>query len=203
MIRPALLSLGFLGVTGALIAIQPTAPRSIDGEDEPVTRASAGMDTEIDIDSVGAWETASVEAPIPVAAPLAPVAETQPPRMPETELERMIAAALGEGQSDAYIDALVTSAAASGVDVPGEFVGEGGRIDTQALIAALSHHTARDIPAPSGAYTVQPGDTLASIAYRSYGRTDMASRITEANRATFDARPALMVGQRLIIPPRS
>jgi nucleoid-associated protein YgaU len=58
-----------------------------------------------------------------------------------------------------------------------------------------------DAPAPQGggqSYTVQEGDTLASIAQRVYGDAAQASRIEQANQV--DATD-LQVGQTLTLPP--
>ncbi|MCX7008428.1 MAG: LysM peptidoglycan-binding domain-containing protein [Kiritimatiellaeota bacterium] len=49
-------------------------------------------------------------------------------------------------------------------------------------------------------YIVQPGDTLASIAYREYKDRSKAGKIFEANRDTLTAPQSIKAGQTLIIP---
>jgi len=199
VIRGALFFMGFIGVTGALIAIQPTARLRAPAEDEPVTRAQTALDEPI---TIAKPRSAALAPPAPRArpqepAPKFPIAATQP--QPDSDIERLVATALSGGQSGAYIDALINDAARGGMAVPARLITPEGRVDTQALIAALSDYS--DAPKPAGFYTVQPGDTLATIAYRSYGRTAAAELIEEANRDTLAAAPSLLAGLRLVIPP--
>ncbi|WP_412509584.1 LysM peptidoglycan-binding domain-containing protein [Roseovarius sp. SYSU LYC5161] len=49
-------------------------------------------------------------------------------------------------------------------------------------------------------YTVQPGDNLASISYRFYGRTDRHADILDANRDSLSPSTRIVAGQRLVIP---
>ena len=218
MIRAALLSLGFLGITGALIALQPTAKLRPAAPDEAVTRGDIALDppSEPAISPAPAPEPAA-QTPVEMAALALPASqpETAPspsepapvssavPAMPETDIERMVAAALREGQSDAYIDAMLGQAAATGTEIAARLVTAEGHVDSQALITALSGHRSDPNETIGGTYLVRPGDSLASIAYRSYGATELAGRIAEANRALLDRSPALLVGTRLIIPSGS
>jgi nucleoid-associated protein YgaU len=60
---------------------------------------------------------------------------------------------------------------------------------------------AQPSPEPSAEYTVEPGDTLRSIAAQVYGDPDRWSRIYDANRDTIGPHPdSLRVGLRLRIP---
>lgn len=71
----------------------------------------------------------------------------------------------------------------------------------------------RETPAPKpaaapssspGAYTVQSGDTLSSIAAKVYGDSKLWKRIYDANRDAIGSDPgALKVGQSLRVPPKS
>lgn len=55
-----------------------------------------------------------------------------------------------------------------------------------------------------GAYTVQSGDTLSSIAAKVYGDSKLWKRIYDANRDSIGSDPgALKVGQSLRVPPKS
>jgi nucleoid-associated protein YgaU len=55
-----------------------------------------------------------------------------------------------------------------------------------------------------GAYTVQSGDTLSSIATKVYGDSKLWKRIYDANKDAIGSDPgALKVGQSLRIPPKT
>lgn len=60
-------------------------------------------------------------------------------------------------------------------------------------------------PAPSSVqtYTIQPEDSLQSIAQQMYGDSSQWPRIFEANRAALAGQSQLRVGQRLVIPAGS
>lgn len=118
---------------------------------------------------------------------------------PET-LESLIISALHEGQNAEYIDALVNHAAEKGlVWVPGALLTADGRVDTATLLTVLS--TSPDaMRAGARLYTVQPGDSLAAIAFRFYGTTERVDTIRTANAATLADDGGLGVGQELVIP---
>lgn len=213
MIRIALLSLGFVGVTVALIMVQPTSRlRHAAPAPDPVTRnatdaalgqAARKVDapTPRSSASPAALATRGARAERPGAAdrdrPLAA------PPLDDT-LAAMVTSALEQGQSDAYIDALVNDAAERGaIAVPGRIITQEGRVDTPMVIALLGGQSTARAPVEPGFYEVRPGDTLASIAYRYYGKTSLATEILAANQQTLAANPVLMIGQRLSIPPRS
>ncbi|MCZ4352576.1 LysM domain-containing protein [Roseovarius aestuarii] len=120
----------------------------------------------------------------------------------DSALEQLVVTAVRQGQSDAYIDALVNSAALNRqVDVPRELVTQDGRVDTQTLLSALSASAPPAEGPTAGYYIVKPGDSLSSIAYRFYGRTSAADTIFRANNAVLDINPVLVVGMRLKMPP--
>jgi len=54
----------------------------------------------------------------------------------------------------------------------------------------------------SQTYTMQPGDTLYSLARRYYGDGNLWTRIAEANRSKFRNVTTIPVGTVLTIPPR-
>lgn len=60
------------------------------------------------------------------------------------------------------------------------------------------------VPAPpplaSEIYTVQPGDTLSSIALRVYKRADAATVIYQANKGLIRNYPVILVGWKLVLP---
>ena len=148
---------------------------------------------------------AEVQAPAPLPDPArvlsaqpAP-ALSEPPAQAASDLERLIVNALTQGQSEAYIDALVNDAARKGaVEVPETLITEDGRVDTTSLLMVLSAGATG--PTPGQDYEVQPGDSLASISYRFYGRTDHAVDIYNANRDVLRSPAHLEVGVTLKIP---
>lgn len=142
----------------------------------------------------------------------------------EITLQSLVTQALREGQSDAYIDALVNEAAGKGsVAVPSMLVTSEGRVDTAVLLATLvarsqgaeigegegdasdpTADTALDaLPMTATGdmvYTVLPGDSLGALALRFYGDASRYRTIFDANRATLTAPDRIAVGQRLSIP---
>lgn len=224
MIRAALTLIVFLGVTLVLILMQPSSDRSLTASlpetvDAVVTRAQITPDPlETLSDSLGTAATlapelpqiepvalqASVAAAIRPAAPLKPA--TQPmqataPTATVDNLEQLIVSALTQGQSEDYIDALVNDAAVKGtVDVPQSLITQDGRVDTASLLAALSNPAYVSGALGARNYVVQPGDSLASIAYRFYGSTAKATDIYSANRDLLQLRNQVEVGQQLVIP---
>lgn len=60
---------------------------------------------------------------------------------------------------------------------------------------------AAEQPGPGkGTYVVEPGDTLASIAYRFYGQTSARHQIFEANKDRINASGKLKAGIALVLP---
>lgn len=148
---------------------------------------------------------------------------------PATGLQSLVAQALKEGQSDAYIDALLNEAAVTGeVAVPAILVTSDGKVDTATLLASivadaqtLAGGAAPEVPnVPIGDgtgvevrvvqtatdtkqyrfYTVGTGDSLGSIAIKFYGSVAHYPRIFEANRQILSSPDRIQTGQRLIIP---
>jgi nucleoid-associated protein YgaU len=201
MIRIVLIFAGFLSVTIALIMLQPSGPRhastaepDLPDTDSTVTRQDTTVDTLPDV--VPTPDTEAARTPEQTASPK-PAKTTAPPKT-ET-LETMVLSALKQGQSEEYITALVDDAADKGkVEVPESLITSEGRVDTAALLATLSQ------PAEPTTYThtVSPGDTLESISYRYYGRTEHGPSIMDANPELLPSRAHLTIGQEIVIPKR-
>ncbi|MBY6114226.1 LysM peptidoglycan-binding domain-containing protein [Mameliella alba] len=140
------------------------------------------------------------------------------------DLQTLVVQALRQGQSDAYLDALLNEARDSGqVVVPDALITSDGKVDTATLLATLVQRSvnAGPVPADSGlartavevttrpkaravtetqVYTVKPGDSLAAISYRFYGDTLQYTAIYEANRDKITTPDKIRVGQTLTIP---
>lgn len=139
------------------------------------------------------------------------------------DLQTLVVQALRQGQSDAYLDALLNEARDSGrIAVPEALITSDGKVDTTTLLAALVQRSvgATKVPADSGlagaepevtrprarslvraeVYTVQPGDSLAAISYRFYGDTMQYTVIYDANRDKITTPDKIRVGQQLTIP---
>lgn len=145
---------------------------------------------------------------------------------PASGLQALVVQALREGQTDAYIDALVNEAAGRGaVTVPKALVTNDGRVDTATMLAAIvsqARIAAGETLAPviaggegvevrvvqkadgvteqNNFYTVSRGDSLGAIAQRFYGDAARFTAIFEANRAILGSPDRIRVGQRLVIP---
>jgi nucleoid-associated protein YgaU len=139
-------------------------------------------------------------------------------------MQDLVTQALKQGQSDAYIDALINEAAATGsIAVPSALRTEAGRVDTATLLAALvrkSNPEAAITPTidtnSNGVevrvvqragetkrynfYTVQSGDSLGAIAHRFYGDAAFYTSIFDANRQILSSPDRVRAGQRLSIP---
>lgn len=197
MIRVALVSLAFLAVTLTLILLHPTSrpydlrgTHNVDALDSSntVSRAQMELDQVANpaLHASGEQQLNSTMSATPQAA--------------KTEIETLIVAALRQGQSSDYIDALVNHAAKRGeVDVPQALITSDGRVDTASLVSALSPSSDASNDKPK-LYTVQPGDSLASIAFRFYGSTTHAPDLFKANIETMGAPSNIAVGQRLVLP---
>jgi len=171
--------------------------------------------------------TANILAGLNLGAPeIAPLNRAP---APNSTLERLIVAALKEGQSDAEIDELVNAAAVAGrVAVPDVLVTADGRIDTHVLLKSIviqatiaNGGNAPAVPAtPTGDgtgvevrvvqranetqqyrfYTVAKGDSLGAIAINFYGDVSHFQLIFEANRGILSSPNLIKTGQRLAIP---
>ncbi|QYK39871.1 MAG: LysM peptidoglycan-binding domain-containing protein [Paracoccaceae bacterium] len=147
----------------------------------------------------------------------------RPDATPQVTLQGIVSQALRQGQSDAYIDALVNEAVGSGaVSAPAGLVTAEGRVDTAVLLAAIvarsqaedlgegdaADPTAEIAALPSASatdvtYTVAPGDSLGALALRFYGDAARYPAIFEANRRVLSAPDRIAVGQKLLIPALS
>lgn len=141
-------------------------------------------------------------------------------------LQALVTQALREGQSDAYIDALVNEAAGRGeITVPKALVTNDGRVDTATILASIVSQAriaagedvrpviaggdgvevrmvqkADGVVEQNNFYTVSQGDSLGAIAQRFYGDAAQYSAIYDANRAILGSPDRIRVGQRLVIP---
>ncbi|WP_371227650.1 LysM peptidoglycan-binding domain-containing protein [Roseovarius sp. 2305UL8-3] len=224
MIRAAIVSLGFLCVTLVLIILQPTSEPTEQtlalADDSAVTRAETEFEAydaladslslvtegvenaapEIEIEPVYAAVAPATPAAITPETDLAtePVSLTATP-IPKDGLEQLVITALAQGQSNAYIEALVNDAAAKGkVEVPETLITEDGRVDTTSLLSILQKSGLE--AGVDESYTVQPGDSLAAISYRFYGSTTQALDIYNANRGVLTSPNQLQAGLELMIP---
>lgn len=144
-------------------------------------------------------------------------------------LQTLVVRALSQGQSDAYLDALLTEAAGTGtVDQPRTLVTEDAQLDTATLLSTLSEGANRPragaaqaniAPGSQGMevhvvqragkaehynfYIVQPGDSLGSIARKFYGDARHSITIFNANRQFLSSPDRIRTGQRLTIPALS
>ncbi|MEQ8902586.1 MAG: LysM domain-containing protein [Roseovarius sp.] len=203
MLRVSLIAAAFLAVTIALVLMQPGKPRRMAAPEIPlvgdVTRSGP------DLAEVGAAVDKPADPLLPsVQAALDPGASAQSPSPEQVAprsasgLEGMVIEALGQGQSESYIDALVNDAAQKGrVEVPSALVTPEGRVDTAVLLSALSQPARPRVP-PS--YTVATGDSLAAIAYRFYGNLNRQADIVAVNPDTLGAGARLTVGQVINLP---
>jgi len=148
---------------------------------------------------------------------------------PKSTLERLMVAALREGQSDDEIDQLVNAAAVAGdIAVPEVLVTADGRVDTHVLLKSIvvqatiaaggAAPTVPETPTGDGTgvevrvvqraseteqyrfYTVARGDSLGAIAVKFYGDVSYFQVIFEANRGILSSPNLIETGQRLAIP---
>lgn len=136
-------------------------------------------------------------------------------------LRGLVQQALSEGQSDAYLEALIDEAIDKGeVEVPDELRTTSGDVDTRTLLASLvaksegvetadtdaleaeaAEGEATEAEAPEDRfYNVVAGDSLAAISLSYYGTTQSYTKIFEANRDQITSPNRIRVGQVLLIP---
>lgn len=139
----------------------------------------------------------------------------------------LVAQALVDGQTDAYIDALVNEAVGKGyAEAPSGLVTTDGRVDTAVLLASIVAQAQEgpgigegDAPLPdvisTGAatmtyletedllYTVAPGDSLGALALRFYGDASKYVNIIAANGGRIRGPNDIRTGQKLVIPSLS
>ena len=140
----------------------------------------------------------------------------------------LVAQALVDGQTDAYIDALVNEAVGKGVvAAPSGLVTTEGRVDTAVLLASIVANAQAEGPGigegdaplpdvtPAGTammqylatedllYTVAPGDSLGALALRFYGDASKYVDILAANGSRIRGANDIRTGQKLVIPSLS
>lgn len=203
-VRTALVAAGCVGLafTGSVWGFLPgqrsAAPVP---PDDTVTRAEAGfagidpIPEPADSDALG-FGLSDMLTAIPLSG-----TAVRPERA--GQLETAIASALQQGHSTAYIDAMVNEAAQRGqIAIPGEFMTAEGRVDTATLLSVLSGQRPPSTGegAEAGYYIVQPGDSLAAIAYRHFGQTGLHQEIYRANSDRLRTPAELRAGLRLVMP---
>lgn len=133
-------------------------------------------------------------------------------------LSILITQAMAQGQSDAYLEALLEEAVGAGlVAVPEALKTSEGNLDTQTLLSSIvARAEARtngdgadtapveEVPLlmvrGKQYYVVKSGDSLGGIAFRIYGQTSGYQRIFDANKDKLSSPDKIVVGQRLLIP---
>lgn len=146
----------------------------------------------------------------------------KPDALGRLSIEQLVSQAVREGQSDAYLDAMLNEAHKAGdLNIPDELITSDNRVDTSTLLSSLVKRSIATtgvpeefksvqkavtaLPEPNKleatqAYRVQPGDSLAAIAHRYYGHTYLYLAIYEANRDKLATPDQIKVGQTLTIP---
>ena len=170
-------------------------------------------------DGVLAGLGATRPAPQETGTELASAAQDAP-----ASLNALIVQAMREGQTDAYVDALLNEAVGSGdVTAPEALVTSSGEVDTATLLDSLVQQSTATPTAASATptigtksaaalpdtaplvdetltYDVQPGDSLAGIALRHFGTTTAYEIIYHANRDQLPTPGAVRPGMTLVIP---
>ncbi|WP_432450337.1 LysM peptidoglycan-binding domain-containing protein [Aliiroseovarius marinus] len=194
-----------------------------------VTTPDTSQDTSIAGASGGAANGDMRDLTSSVLAGLGQVSGTAASDAPATNLQGLIAQALNEGQTDAYITALLDEAFDRGlIEAPKALTTEDGGVDTATLVSQLARAASGAKPKRPEAqalvggpgvevrvvqeagktvqynfYTVQQGDSLGAIAHKFYGDAAEFTRIYEANRRFLPSPDRIRVGQRLSIPALS
>jgi len=130
-------------------------------------------------------------------------------------LSVLVEQAMSEGQSDAYLEALLSEAADKGlIEVTDGMRTTTGDVDTKTLLASLVAKSL-DEPAPIVSasleeeatgekqvryHQVVSGESLAAISLTYYGEAQAYDRIFQANRDSLSSPNLIRVGQTLLIP---
>lgn len=139
------------------------------------------------------------------------------PQDKKGNLSSLIMQAMEEGQSDAYLEALLGEAVDQGtIDVPEAMVSTDGAVDTKTLLASLVSKSldgatsesdlvteatgAAEPSADPRRHTVESGESLAGIALRYYGSAARYETIFAANRDSISRPNLIRVGQIIVIP---
>lgn len=219
MIRIAVIAGGFLTVTITLILLQKDSqphPVALERASVPSAKADAPVTAAENMapapdNSVSHDRGGLAYMDTPERRPQAVSPKTPPPVVttaasdlvmhPDSDLEALIAEAMAQGQSPAYIAALIQSSGRTRGKAAAPQLVQDGRLNTATLIGVLSGNTAQGPgTAEPVTYAVQAGDTLATIAYRFYGDTAQSTQIVQANSDILGGGTALAIGQRLVIP---
>lgn len=208
---------GFEPVNSSAAAATAPAPAPSNAQPAPASPAPA---TAVSAPAAPTKPASSVPAPPPLPAssgavaspaPTVPaVAAPAPASTPRTETYTV-----KEGDSLASIWRDLTGSergweqlqqANPGLDPSRLKIGQVLKVPDWKQSAGASKATApvRAPAATPGAYTVQSGDTLSSIATKVYGDSKLWKRIYDANKDAIGSDPgALKVGQSLRIPPKT
>lgn len=187
MIRLALLAIGFLGITVALIVFQPGSNRRASPEllPEPsVTRAEPAFEA--------APEPTGLQ-PIQDMAGLTPVVPSPAPAasLGDEELRRMTWSTLSNLNTATGRD--------SAPGQPGSLLHTIVRrsLDDQSATPQISLDNNN-----AQIYVVQPGDSLVAIAERLYGDVNMTGPLFAANQAVLSRPDDLRPGLALVLPAK-
>lgn len=218
MIRVAAIAGGFLAVTLGLILVQkdnqpravavqeprkstpaqPNAPKAANTGPDP---AAIATDTQAQKINRNAGRLPPADRPETSQTNTAARANLRPTANRDGDIEKMIGAAIQQGQSPAYIAALVKGTITGDAPSPAPRLVHDGSVDIGSLVGTLgAPSTAASGLVNPVTYTVQAGDTLPSISYRFYGSTAHGTQLIGANPDSFTNGPALAIGQRLVIP---
>lgn len=197
------------------VVAQAIAPTTAPMAEDPIaTLAQAGGDSDL---------SKSVISGILQARGLG----SQPAKPQALSLAAAVSQAMNQGQSDAYVQALLEAAHAdAGLGANGALTTEDGKVDTRTLLSQIVSQAGsggaaaqavqpeliggpgvevRTIQRAEGTesytfYTVQPGDSLGYIAQKFYGDASLFPKIWEANRQIVSSPDRIRKGQRLVIP---
>lgn len=195
----------------ALAAISGQTPAPKAKPDMFLKGMSTGVLAELGIDAGAKSDPAEKRMRDMTAGILADIQGTSGKTATSKTMQSLVAQALREGQSDAYIDTLLNEAAAKGdVAVPAALVTSTGRVDTSTLLASIvteaqksQNPTVTPEPRPTvqaQTYVVREGESLGGIAQRIYGDAAFYTTIYQANRRALASPDQVRAGQKLIIP---
>ena len=118
------------------------------------------------------------------------------------DLQSQIVAALSQGQSDAYIDGLISKTSYASAQLPENADTSNGQENVVSLVqkTMLVSAGATGQSAKIKKHTVKRGESLATISIRYYGHKDGYAAIFKANKAKLASPDKIRVGQVLLIP---
>lgn len=184
MIRMVLFAVGFLAITVVLVLYQPGARRPAlpaTAADEPITRAEpAFASQQADPEGQPAPLPSRVPVPAPTSGGIASSDEEALRRLTWgtlSNLNRSMGRESAPGQPGSLLHTIV-----------------------QRSLEEAPQHAAQ--PSSENRYTVQPGDTLVTIAQKVYGDVNMTGPLYAANQSVLTRPDALLPGQELLLPGR-